>query len=194
MPNASAGGWQWWSFWLQIAVAHWPMFGLVLIALRRNGEDFSSIGLDWGWFAKHRARLGAILAVLVAGALAAPTFYYGTNVPTHATVIPLLPVTTAQRLFWIFMSLTAGVVEETIFRGYPFRRLGRVIRNPWLILPITMIAFLFLHGAPRGWFWAANYLQAGAVFGIAFILLKLRRLEWLVLAHFLADAVFVLTP
>jgi len=57
-----------------------------------------------------------------------------------------------------------------------------------------MIAFLFLHGAPRGWFWAANYLQAGAVFGIAFILLKLRRLEWLVLAHFLADAVFVLTP
>ena len=57
-----------------------------------------------------------------------------------------------------------------------------------------MIAFLFLHGPLRGWFLTANYLQAGAIFGIAFILLKLRRLEWLVLAHFLVDAVFVLTP
>jgi len=81
-----------------------------------------------------------------------------------------------------------------IFRGFAFTRLGRVIRNPWLVLPITVVSFLFIHGTPRNVPALMNYTMAGLAFGIPFILMKLNRLEILILIHFLIDAGMVLTP
>jgi membrane protease YdiL (CAAX protease family) len=104
------------------------------------------------------------------------------------------PVSTVERLFFIFVAVTAGVTEEVLFRGFPFTRLGRVIPSPWLVLPLTVVPFLFIHGTPRSVEHVMIYLGAGLAFGVPFILLGLRRLEVLILFHFLIDAGLVLAP
>ena len=179
----------WWLFWGIMSVGHWTCFGLIVWALRRNGEPWTSIGLDWGWFVRHRISFLAAFAVLLLGAFFVPKLRYGTEVPALTGLFPIWPVTTPERLFMIFGAVTAGVVEETLFRGFAFTRLRRVIANPWWILPITIAFFILLHGWPSSLAGAGNYALPGLVFGVAFILLRFRRLELLVTLHFAINAV-----
>ena len=51
---------------------HWVPFAVVWAALRRNGEPWSSIGVDWGWFVRRKYWVGGVLLVLAAAAFAAP--------------------------------------------------------------------------------------------------------------------------
>ena len=96
-----------------------------------------------------------------------PGVYYGGSAPEQARLHPLGPVSALERWFWIFISVTAGVVEEVLYRGLPFRRLDGIVRSPCMILPITVVSFAFIHGIRP-----ANLVLpvvAGIVFGIAFI-------------------------
>jgi len=61
-------------------------------------------------------------------------------------------------------------------------------------LPITVIAFLFIHGTPHDLGGLMAYTAAGLAFGIPFILMKLSRLEVLIAMHFAIDASMVLAP
>jgi membrane protease YdiL (CAAX protease family) len=106
----------------------------------------------------------------------------------------IAPVSTAERLAMIFIAITAGVTEEVLFRGFAFTRLMRVARNIWLVLPVTLISFVYLHGSPRGPEQFVTYLMAGLGFSVPFILMKFRRLEVLILIHFLIDAGMVIAP
>ena len=123
-----------------------------------------------------------------------PGVHDGGNPPKLSQTIFMAPVSTPERLFLIFGAVTAGVTEEVLFRGFAFTRLGRVIRNPWLVLLITVVAFLFIHGTPRDVESVITYSAAGLAFGVPFILMKLRRLEILIAIHFLNDAGMVMTP
>jgi membrane protease YdiL (CAAX protease family) len=56
------------------------------------------------------------------------------------------PVTTVERLFWIFMSFTAGFCEELVYRGFSIRALqGRNART-WLAVVLATLAFVLMHG------------------------------------------------
>ena len=123
-----------------------------------------------------------------------PGVHYEGELPKRSQTIFMAPVSTPERLFLIFGALTAGVTEEVLFRGFAFTRLGRVIKNPWLVLPVTVVAFLFIHGTPRNVEGFITYAMAGLAFGVPFIVMKLRRLEILMLIHFLIDAGMVLAP
>jgi uncharacterized protein len=123
-----------------------------------------------------------------------PGVYYEGDLPKLSQTIFMAPVSAPERLFLIFGAVTAGVTEEVLFRGFAFTRLGRLIRNPWLVLPITVVAFLFIHGMPRDVEGLITYTAAGLVFGVPFILMKLRRLEILICIHILMDASMVLAP
>ena len=115
----------------------------------RNREPWASIGVDWGWFAKHRLWLGGLILVLIVMAFVAPVVHYGGELPKRSQTIFMAPVSTPERLFLIFGAFTAGVTEEVIFRGFAFTRLVRVLGNAWVVLPITVVSFLFIHGTPR---------------------------------------------
>jgi membrane protease YdiL (CAAX protease family) len=138
--------------------------------------------------------MAALLAALVAGALFLPGVYYDGTLPRISGTIFLAPVSTAERLFMILVAASAGIAEEVQYRGLPFTRLGPVLGSPWFVLPITMVSFLFVHGGPDSVQMAINYLAIGMAFGVAFLLLRRRRLEWLMLIHFLIDASMVLAP
>lgn len=184
----------WWMFMGGILMAvHWIPFTFIWLALRRNGESWESIGVDWSWFARHRLWLGGLLVLLVIGAFVAPSVHYGGKLPGISQTIFMAGVSTPERLFMILVAITAGM-EEVIFRGFAFTRLRRVIPNLWLILLLTLPSFVFLHSVPRTAGDAVAYVVAGLAFGVPFILMKLKRLEILILIHILIDAGMVIAP
>jgi membrane protease YdiL (CAAX protease family) len=184
----------WWYFWLANLAFHWIPFALIWLALTKNSERWDSIGVDWSWFVTHRLWFGALLVALIAMAFLMPGILYDGELPKRSQTIFIAPVSTPERLFLIFGAATAGVTEEVLFRGFAFTRVGRVIKNPWLVLPITVVSFLFIHGTPRDVEGLVTYAVAGLAFGVPFILMNLRRLEVLILIHFLIDAGMVVAP
>jgi membrane protease YdiL (CAAX protease family) len=184
----------WWYFWLANMVFHWIPFALIWLALRKNGESWQSIGLDWAWFAKHKLWLGLLVAVLAVASFVMPGVLYGQTLPVISDTIFMAPVSSFERLFIIFGAFTAALTEEVIFRGFALTRLKRVVKSPWLALPVSVVSFLFIHGMPRSVEALTSYTIAGLAFGVPFILMGLKRLEILILIHFLIDASMVFAP
>jgi membrane protease YdiL (CAAX protease family) len=184
----------WWSFWWANMAFHWIPFGLVCLALWESREKWASIGVDWSIFWRLRWLVAAVLLALAAAAVVMPRIHYGANLPGISRTLFLAPVSTLERLWMIWVAVTAGVTEEVLFRGFALTRLSRVLGSPWLALPVTVVAFLFIHGTPRSVDSLMAYTAAGLAFGIPFILMGLRRLEWLIIIHFAIDAGMVLVP
>ncbi len=174
-PNSGTRA-DFWYFWIPVAVGHWTCFGIISFSLRRSNEAWTTIGVDWEWFRLRWPWLVCATSIVVAMAFFDQSS--GPDAPTfrHQT-------TTAERLFMVFGIMTAGVVEETIFRGFALTRLSRLFNSPWLGLPITIVAFVFLHRVPESWPQVLFLGGIAAVFGIAFIIMKQRRLEILMCSH-----------
>ncbi len=185
----------WWFFWLRNIPYHWVPFFFIWLALYKNKENWNSIGLNLEWYAKYKYLFIFLLLALVMAAFILPEIYYqDPNSSTSETGFFFAPVTTTERLLVLFMAFTAGVTEEVIFRGFALTRLKIWISNPWFILPITLVSFLLIHGQPEDLGRSINYVIAGCAFGIPFILLGLKRLDILILIHFLIDASMVIAP
>ena len=127
-------------FWGSIALLHWGSVAYVLFLLNRAGRHLTDIGLHLS-----RARVSAMIGIpLVVGLTL--TVLHQTSSGDHASSSPVLPATTGERLFWIFISLTAGFCEELIYRGFGIRALqGRKMRT-WLAVGLATLAFFFMHG------------------------------------------------
>lgn len=184
----------WWMFWGVLLAFHWVPFALIAWDLRRKGEAWSTIGVDWGAFVRQRYWCYAVLGLLVAAAFVMPGLHYPNGLPDRSQTLFMVGVSTPERLLIIFGAITAGVTEEVIFRGYALTRLGRWFGSAWWALPVSVVAFLFIHGVPRNEWMLINYTLAGLAFGVPFILMKLKRLEVLIAIHFAIDASMVLAP
>jgi membrane protease YdiL (CAAX protease family) len=138
--------------------------------------------------------LVVVLGLLVVAACVAPRVHYGSAPPGISGSHFMAGVTAPERLFVLWMAITAGVTEEVLFRGFAITRLTRVLGSPWLALPVTVVSFLFIHGTPRDVGGLVAYTAAGLAFGVPFILMGLRRLEILIAIHFAIDASMVLAP
>lgn len=185
---------EWWYFIFSNIAYHWIPFFCIWVALRQNSEQWISVGVDWTWFAKYKIQFIALFIILIVSAIVMPAFYYGEDLPVRSKAGFIGPISSLERIFIIFLAFTAAVTEEVIFRGFALTRLKRWISNPWVILPFTVISFLFIHGELRSIGQSLNLIIAGFAFGIPFILMKLKRLELVILIHFLIDASLVFVP
>lgn len=186
---------EWWYFVFSNLFFHWVPFLFIRHALIKNNETWSSVGVDWSWFIKHKHWFIGMLAILIVSALIIPTIYYGNELPTRSLAGFIGPISTLERLVTIIvLAFTAAITEEVIFRGFALTRLKRIIPNPWFILPIIAISFVFIHGEFRSLGLTLNYVVFSLVFGICFILNKFKRLELLILIHFLINASLVFVP
>lgn len=183
----------WWLFYTWILFWEWMPFGVLYWALRRSGRLWSEIGVDWGFFVRHRIAFLGALAGLTVAAFMAPRFLYHGDVPLVSQTYSFLLVTGPERVLFLIAAVSAGICEETRYRGLPLRMFAGSIPQAWLVLPVAMVAFLFIHGrfgASR----APYYLISGLLAGAVFILLGRRRLEWLITAHVLYDSLLIFTP
>src|SRR4051812_7482024 len=183
----------WWLFMSWVLFWQWAPFALLAWAMRRSALSWSALGLDWRYFKRRAPVLLGLLPVAIVVSFAAPQWLYGDDIPSISDSFFLLPVTGPERLFWLVLAGSTAICEEVCYRGLPLALLAGSNRRTWIMLPISVVSFVFVHGA----YGAAQpicYVVFGSLFGGAFILLGRRRLEWLVVIRGIIDAAAILAP
>lgn len=190
----ASGAAHWWNLWGVVLVGHWLCVAIVQIAIASERATLASIGLDFGIFIRRKGLFLIVLAFAAGAALYAPGYFYGETLPAEMRSHPLGPVSSAQRLFWIAMAVTAGFIEEIVFRGYAITRLRQFVGLP-AAMAISIAAFALMHG-PSAFIpqFAALYIFSGGLFAGLFILMKSRRLELLIIIHVALDMLLVAAP
>ncbi len=174
-----------WSFVLSIFILHWTAFILIYWITHPNWAQLLNISMPF--FKKNRLYLLSALILFSLMSALAPQYLYSGNVPAESlTLGEIGPVSNWERLVFILLSLTAGICEEVVFRGYGISVLEQFLKNKALALVISSLAFMSLHGlAFLPWFLLIQYFVIGLIFG--YIFQRYRRLEILILLHAFID-------
>jgi membrane protease YdiL (CAAX protease family) len=150
--------------WILLALVHW---GLLmrgtplrqLLGVRRRGavEIWTDIAIALGfWFASLIA-LGAV-GLLLRRAHLHPEDIRG-------IVSQMAPASVGELAFWIALSISAGICEELIFRGYLQQQFTALTRHIWLGIAISAVFFGLAHGY-EGTSGMLLIVLYGAFFGI----------------------------
>jgi membrane protease YdiL (CAAX protease family) len=95
--------------------------------------------------------------------------------------------------FKLFAVLTAGVVEETLFRGYALERLAGLLGSVWAAAAITLVVFAVVHWPVWGTGGVLVILCTAGVFTLFYV--WQRDLVANVVAHVAVDALgLVIVP
>ena len=127
----------------------WILFAFVLAGVRRRKEFLHAAFTrsQASWLQALGLGVGAYLAGTVAIALVSGLLYFTPLLHQRNTqlVLALLPRTRLQFLLWFGVSLTAGLTEEMIFRGYLQQQLTAWIKRPMLAIVLASILFGSVH-------------------------------------------------
>jgi uncharacterized protein len=145
----------------------WLMFALVLAGVLRARMPLSCvIGEPWRSPREILRDIGFAAAFWVA---AIPALYllkllfHVTNL--GAAVLTLLPRSALEITLWIIFSISAGVCEETIFRGYLQRQLSAMAGSRPAGMLLAAAAFGLVH-LYQGWRMATVISLYGLMFGV----------------------------
>lgn len=176
----------WWALVLWTMAWEWSLLAFTVLALRRRGRGLGSVGFPavgrrealWG---------GVTLAVAALFLLAAPP-----DARSGAGLVWYVPRAPAERAVWVLVALTAGVCEETLFRGLAITELRRRTGSVAAAVLVSTVAFALIHGAGQP---AADLARRAAV-GLLFAGLFLWRgdLRGPVFIHFLVDVAVLYLP
>jgi uncharacterized protein len=103
----------------------------------------------------------------------------------RAIVSAIGPHSSADLPLWVLVSVTAGVCEEFIFRGYLLRQFLRWFGRAWVAVVLSGLVFACMH-IYEG---SAAVLQIGGL-GMFYGFIAVRRgnLRHVMIAHFFQDA------
>jgi uncharacterized protein len=127
----------------------------------------------------------AIAYLIVANLILILTVHILKAKPTEA-MKRLLPQGRTEVLLWILLSLSAGICEEIVFRGYLRRQFTAFTRNATFGVIAQGLIFGAAHGY-QGW----RYMVVIAVYGCLFGVLAVwrRSLRPGMVAHFMQDSI-----
>jgi hypothetical protein len=174
--------------YLSLLLAEW---GLVLYVwrggLRKSGTTLRElVGGRWASW-RDVARDAGLALVLGAGARLVMSAMERLLGHGHAASIGgFLPRHAAEVALWVLLSLTAGFVEELVFRGYFQRQFEAWTRSRWVALVLQSALFGVSHGY-QGVLACAKIAVFGALFGL--MALWRRSLRPGMIAHALTDIV-----
>lgn len=102
------------------------------------------------------------------------------------TVLALAPRTASEVILWIVLSITAGICEELIFRGYLQQQFVTLTNRVWVGILISAILFGFSHG-----YEGLSGVILITVYGAMFSVLAFKRgaLRTCMMAHAFHDAI-----
>jgi uncharacterized protein len=145
----------------------WLLFAFVLVGVRRNGTSvlfvlgdhwhsarqvFRDIGIAAGFWVVASMLLWIISKLLRIAALAHNMQF-------------MLPHGAAEKTLWVALSVTAGICEETIFRGYLQRQFMALTKSAPAGILLSAAAFGAAH-AYQGFRFVILISLFGAMFGI----------------------------
>lgn len=131
--------------WSSIAALHLASVGLVVLFVRQAGGQLDDIGFKMlaPQFAMTLGTFALIGMVLVLWRQSVPAARKS-RLPEIMLVI--LPATLGERVFWIFMCVTAGLCEELVYRGFGICALRGNGVPAWLAVILVSVAFVLIHG------------------------------------------------
>ncbi len=154
-------------------VVEWLLFYYVWRGLRRAGTPLREvIGTRWssladGWKVVLAAAAFYLCKQLVLGGLQVlmARFGYARDAEMHRTLALMAPHGVLESGMWVALSITAGFVEEVVYRGYLQRQLGAWIGNLGWGVVVSAIVFGLAHGY-QGPLSVVMITAYGALFGI----------------------------
>jgi membrane protease YdiL (CAAX protease family) len=168
---------------ITIAV-EWLLLGIVLVGVWYAGSSvFTVLGERWRSLSQFLRDAGIGLLILIASILLTSVLSDHSHASDSRTHF-LLPQSTVERLLWILLSLTAGICEEAVYRGYLQKQFIAMTKN----IPVGIVIPGLLFGAAHSYQGLAN--AAGiAVLGIMSGILAywLRTVRPGMIAHVLQD-------
>ena len=127
--------------------------------------------------------------ILIAGLLHKVESYYGWD--NSEKLKAMLQLLWKNKFLLLFTTLSAGIMEELLFRGYLMPRLQLFFKKPWLTIFISSLLFAAAHYSYGSWSQAINPFFIGLIF--AWHYQKYRNIKVLMICHFLIDFISVLT-
>jgi membrane protease YdiL (CAAX protease family) len=144
----------------------WLLFAYVVSGVRRHGESTLVLGTRWNsWGALLRdIGIAAAFWVIAAVLLLVLSRFLFAHTPRPNQEF-LLPHGAGELAVWIALSVSAGICEETIFRGYLQRQLAAFTKSAPAGILLSAAAFGGAHAyqGPRMMILIAAY---GLMFGI----------------------------
>jgi membrane protease YdiL (CAAX protease family) len=141
--------------YLQTIIMQWVLFGFVVFGLRRKGTSVAEVmGKPWRNFDDALIDVALASGVFVASLAVRAAIVMavmkvtGTTPSMHdalKSVERLVPRTPAEIAVAILLALTAGFVEEFIFRGYLQRQFAAMTKNIWLGIVLSLAVFFVGH-------------------------------------------------
>jgi len=133
--------------YLRTIVFEWVLLGVVLFGLRLGGTSHQTIlGNRWRSGREVMRDIGIAAAFWVVSTIVLSMISVH---PHDAAPSPLVQAMLPQGLFesaiWIALSITAGICEEAIYRGYLQQQLIAMTRNVTLGIALSALAFALAH-------------------------------------------------
>jgi membrane protease YdiL (CAAX protease family) len=174
--------------YLSTLAMEWAVFGYIVWGVRKRGISLRElVGPRWS---KGKANLKDLVYAgcfeVVALAILTLTSHLLRIDPKSQSTRFMMPAGALEILVWILLSLTAGICEETIFRGYLQKQFASWTRSSVAGLLISAVLFGAGH-IYQGGRQAIVIVVFGALFGT--LALICRSLKPGMIAHSFQDAV-----
>jgi len=162
-------------------VVHWINLGLLIgvLALAER-RPLSSIGLRplRVWTIPAGIIAGVVIAMVSGALIGLFKLHADPQLVGYLLSLPLI--------LRVLLVITAGVFEETLYRGYALERLADILGNRWLAAIVTVVLFTLAHAPVYG----ITHLAPVAVISVLITLLYLWRRDLVLnmVAHATVDA------
>ena len=153
-------------FYLITLFFEWLLFVLVVAGVRRSGVSvFLVLGDHWHSFRQVLRDIGIAVGFWIVAAMLLWIFGWLLHIAALGRNVSMLPQRGIELIFWIALSVTAGICEETIFRGYLQRQFMALTKSAPAGILLSAATFGAAH-AYQGFRMMILIALYGAMFGI----------------------------
>ncbi len=153
--------------YLLTVLVEWIFFALVLAGVRWSGASVLLVlGERWHSFRQVLRDIGIAAVFWIVAAMLLLLFGWLLRTAAEARNVQfILPHGRIEMALWIALSVTAGICEEAIFRGYLQRQFMALTQNPAAGIILSALAFGAAH-AYQGFRMVILIAIYGSMFGV----------------------------
>jgi membrane protease YdiL (CAAX protease family) len=162
--------------------------GVIAVVLLWEARPLASIG--WRGFGLASFAWGVALTIFFVWVLLPAEVQVLSRLHLGGFEAGMTKLSRLPRWFLIFAAITAGVAEETLFRGYALERAAALTGSYTIAGIVTVVLFALVHLRLWGWGPVAAFVVSGAVLTLFFVWQQ--DLFANIVAHIATDAVGLL--
>ena len=133
--------------YLRTIIFEWALLGVVLIGLRLHDSSYQTVlGKRWRSWREVMRDIGVAAAFWIVSTIVLSMItLHPHDAPPNPLVQAMLPQGFFESAMWIALSITAGICEEAVYRGYLQRQLMAMTGSVTLGVALSALAFALAH-------------------------------------------------